>query len=172
MSRRKKRIDPRQLSLDFDRKLLDEYRVLKEEILNHHEIPPAKSAQSWEEDCIEIAAACKRAIKESGLSREQVVESINEYYGWPPKPTEKNEKSLSIHMFNHYLSKPTEYPIPAYYMYAIHRITGSLEPCRSYADAEKARVISGEEVRELALGKIDENILELQRLRRELRGMR
>jgi hypothetical protein len=119
-----------------------------------------KQGNSFEEDCIEMARAVKLALKKSGLSREQLVDEINSYY---------NFNKLSIHMFNHYLSKPAEYPIPGYLIYGIQRITGSLEPCRTLADSEGAKVITGDEVRQMTLGKIDENILELQRLKKELR---
>ncbi|HUU40435.1 MAG TPA: hypothetical protein VMW42_05810, partial [Desulfatiglandales bacterium] len=112
----------------------------------------------------------KRAIKQSGLSREQVVDAINEYFGWSTEAIGKNaRKPLSIHIFNHYLSKPTQYPIPSFYIYAIQHVTGSLEPCISFTAAEDAKVISGDEVRQMTIGKLDETILEMQRLKKELR---
>ena len=161
MSKKGKKIDDRQLSFDFDRSI-NEYRDLKCEIISE---PKPVESHSYHEACIEIAAALKKMQRRSGLSREQLVDGVNEYFSW-----QKSKKQLTIHMLNHYLSKPTLYPIPTYYIFAIQRVTGSLEICKMFADAEKARVISGEEVRQMALGKIDENILELQRLKRELRG--
>jgi len=53
---------------------------------------------------------------------------------------------------------------------AIKRATGSLEPLQALAEAEGAKVISKHEVRELALGKVDETIIQLQKLKKELRG--
>lgn len=166
MSKKRKRIDPNQLSFDFDKKI-DEYRTLKEEILEEGHKPSEKAFESYEEVCIQIAASIKKAIHSSGLSREQVVDEINRYFGWSDE-----KKSLSIHMFNHYLSKPVRYPIPTFYIYAIQHITKSLEPTRALAEAEDAKVISGDEVRQMAMGKLDETILQMQRLKRELRGMR
>jgi len=166
MSKKRKKVDPNQLSFDFDHKI-EQYRELKEEILQGSEASTTHC--EFEEACIEIAAAIKRAIRQSGLSREQMVDAINDYFGWPKEDT-KRGKHLSIHMFNHYLSKPSEYPIPTYYIYAIQRITGSLEPVKALAEAEGARVISGDEVRQMALGKLDEMILEMQKLKKELRG--
>lgn len=163
MSKGGKRIDPDQLAFDFDRKI-NVYRVLKEEILEAR--PAPKSFESHEEACIQIAAALKKAIRASGLSREDVVDGINDYFGW----SGNQKKRLSIHMLNHYLSKPVPYPIPAFYIYAIQHITKSLEPARDLAEAEDARVISGDEVRHMTMGKLDETILEMQRLKRELRG--
>jgi len=165
MSKKKFFIDSRQKKLDFSAKI-DAYRNLKEEILDdlsNYNTP--KQIEDFAEACIEIAVGIKRAIKTSGLSREQVVDGINEYFGDTKKP-------LSIHIFNHFLSKPDKYPIHAAYLFAIQHITGSLEPIRVIAGAEDAQVISGTEVRQMALGKLEETIVEMQKLKKELRGGR
>ena len=49
-------------------------------------------------------------------------------------------------------------------------MTGSLAPARALVEPLDARIITGVEVRQMALGKLDETILEMQRLKRELRG--
>lgn len=163
MSKRKKLLDPRQKELDFSQKL-EAYETLREEI--HQTIAEGKESvkpiESCDEACVEIAAAVKRAIRKSNLSREQIVDAINAYFGGTAKP-------LSIHMFNHYLSKPAEYPLPAYLLFPIMRITGSLEPIQPFAEAEDARVITGGEERALALGKLDATITEMQRLKKEIK---
>lgn len=176
MSKAKKRLDNNQLSIfDYDAQI-NEYVALKTEILKKNETPAPPQAHSWEEACVEIAAACKSAIKKSGLSRELVVDAVNLYFGWSTPRTitdthgRTQHKGLSIHMFNHYLSKPSEYPLPAYLIFAIQNVTGSLAPCKVFAEAENAKVASGDEVRQMTLGKIDDNILELQRLKKEFRG--
>lgn len=169
MSKRVKKIDPGPLSFDFDRHIR-EYTDLKNALMSGNDRTQGP-AESYEEACIEIAASIKGAIRETNLSREELVDAINDYFGWPRKETKKG-KYLSIHMFNHYLSKPVEYPIPTFYIYAIQHITRSLIPAMSLAEAEGARVISGDEVRQMAVGKLDETILEMQRLKRDLRGRR
>lgn len=180
MSKRKRKFDNRQLSLfDYDIKI-DEYVKLKEEILNSPDKQIQDEAQSWEEHCIEIAAGIKRGIKQSGIPRKAIPDLVNNYFGWPDSEEykklttaeKKGVKHLSIEMFNHYLSKPSDYPIPSYYIYAIQHVTRSLEPCRSFADAEDARVISSDEVRQMRIGKLDETIIEMQRLKKELRVKR
>ena len=169
MSRRSKKIDPRQLSFDFDRHI-QEYTDLKDTLISSsYEKKPA--VESYEEICIEIAASIKRAIRKTNLSREQMVDAINDYFGWPKEETKKG-KHLSVHIFNHYLSKPIQYPIPLFYIYAIQHITKSLMPTISLAEAEDAQVISGDEVRQMAIGKLDETILEMRKLKRELRDRR
>jgi hypothetical protein len=160
-----KKIDPNQLSINFD-KHIEDYTHLKEEILSIKTNPPQN--QSCEEACIEIAVAVKRAIRQTNLSREQMVDAVNDYFGWP-RESKIETKHLSIHMFNHYLSKPAEYPIPAFYLFAIQRITESLELAQCLAEAEEAKVISKGEVRQWALGKLDETIIEMQQIKKELR---
>lgn len=168
MSKRKKRIDTGQLSFEFDKKI-DEYINLRKDILTPHP-PQPHISHSWEEDCIETAASAKRAIKQSGMSRDEVVDAVNSYYGWHSPAGTKTGKALSIHMFNHYLSKPTRYHMPAYLIFAIQHVTGSLSISEAHAAAEDARVITGNEVRQMTLGKLDETIIEMQRLKKELRG--
>jgi len=179
MSKARKRLDvnaKRQLNLfDYDAKI-EEYVQLKTEILKD-KTPAPRQAHSWEEACVELAAACKAAVKQSGLSRDQVVDRINEYFGWEKnrdqKSADRDQKTkgeLSIHMFNHYMSKPSEYPLPSYLIFAIQSVTGSLIPCKCLASAENAKVISNDEVKHYTIGKIDDNILELQKLKKELRG--
>ena len=173
MSNSKKRLDENQTTIFEFNARIDEYLSLKQEILSAPK--PAQKKSSWEEECIEVAASIKQAIKQSGMSREEVVDAINDYYGWSAQSAESKEqsgkdKSLSIHMLNHYLSKPAEYPIPAYLIFAIQNITKSISPSALFAEAEDAQVISGDEKRALTLGKLDETIQEMQKLKRELRG--
>ena len=120
----RKKIDPNQLCFDFDRHI-EEYRGLKEKLLTCNNKDGGTHIENWEEGCIAQAAAIKKAIRQSNMSREQVVDAINDYFGWPKADPGKG-KHLSIHMINHYLSKPVEYPIPAFYLYAIQHITKSL----------------------------------------------
>jgi len=164
MSKGRKRIEnPNQLKLDFEH-TIETYQAVREEALDACQKPQTtKHIENRDEACVEIAVACKRAIRQSGLSREQAVDAINEHFG---------DKKLSIHMFNNYLSKPIRYPIPSFYIYAIQHVTDSLEPTQALAESMDARVISGAEVRQMNLGKLDETILEMQRLKKELRGSR
>lgn len=166
MSKKGKKLEGQLSIFDYDSRI-EKYTSLRSEIIEqaHEEKRPS---HSWEEDCIEIAAAIKKAIKKSGKSREQIVDAVNNYYGI--EGSGKKSKSVSIHMLNHYLSKPVEYPIPSYLIFAIQRITKSLGPCRVFADAEDAQVISGDEIRQIKIGKLDDALSQIQRLKRELKG--
>jgi len=167
MSKKRKKIDPNQLTFNFSfKERVDAHLKEKSDILGAiHTVKPTKTIESFDEASIELAVAIKKAIRQSGMSRETVVDEINTYFGW-----NKKGKSLSIHMFNHYLSKPAKYPIPAPILYAIQHITGSLEPCRSLAEAEGGEVITHDEKNELVLGKMEMAIYDMQKLRRELKG--
>ena len=169
MSKQQKRIDPRQMALDFDNRI-DVYAALKEEIMGGAPVAD-KCVETHEEACIQVAAAIKTAIRHSGMSREQLVDAINGYFGWDQEKG-KAGKRLSLHMLNHYLSKPVQYQIPAFYIFAVQAVTQSLEPVRAFAEAAGARVISGDEVRHMTMGKLDATILEMQKLKRELRCQR
>jgi uncharacterized protein YlzI (FlbEa/FlbD family) len=168
MGKRKKNIDPQQKNLPLDETIAAYQEAgenILEEVVNPRQVA---TIESYQEACIQIAIATKKAINKSGLSREQVADKINDYFGW----IGSKDKKRSIHIINHYLSKPTEYPIPAYLLFPIMYITGSLEPIVPLAEAMDAKIISGAEVRELRLGKLDELISQTQKLKREIKGGR
>lgn len=181
MAKKRQRIDPNQLELNFkfDRaSQIEQICRLKEEILSS---PPTiqKSPARWEEDCIELAAAAKRAARQSGMSREEIVDKINELYGWisvddlekkQGGKKKKSQKHLSYPMINHHLSKPIEYPMPGYLLYAIQRVTRSLQIANTLAEDIGGDTISKEEKTDLALGKLELSISEMQKLKRELKG--
>ncbi|MCF8112795.1 MAG: hypothetical protein K9K21_02960 [Desulfotignum sp.] len=176
MSKRKEKIDPNQMEFDWDfpsklEKVLHARMELQDRVAAG---PPKRHQTENEFDlCVLLAAGVKRAITDSCLSREQVVDAINQYFGRNPEDAVKNDGTcrnpLTIHMFNKYLSKPAECPIPAYYLFAIHHVTKSLEPARVLVDAEDARIATGSEIRQLALGKLEEHIVEINRLKKEIK---
>ena len=176
MSKQREKIDPRQMEFDWDfpsklEKVLEERRQLQEKVIQG---PPKTRFTENEFDlCVALAAACKRAINEANLSMEQVVDGINAYFGRSEEAAKEDEPScrnpLSLHMLRKYMSKPAEAPIPAYYLFAIHHLTESLEPAKVFVEAEDARVATGDEIRQLSLGKLEEHIVEINKLKKELR---
>lgn len=123
-----------------------------------------------------VAAGIKRAIKQSGLSRAQVVDKINDYFGrskagaHADDPTCRNP--LTIHRFNNYLSKPHSNPIPAYYLFPIHHITRDLEPIRVIAEPEGAQIATSEDIRHIILGKLEDHMVELRKMKKQLKDRR
>jgi len=122
----------------------------------------------------EIVAGIKKAIRESDLSRDQVVDGVNAFFTRSAEGTETDPPScrrpLTLNMLNKYICKPDEAPIPAYYLVAIMYVTESLEPASALVEPMGARVVDRYEARQLALGKIDQNISELQQLKKHLKG--
>jgi len=166
--------DPNQLPLDFSAQV-DAYVEVRSEILEAIEAAPAGvSSENEFEACIEIAVAVKSAYREAHLSREQLLDGINAYFGRSDAGAKAEpptcRKPLSLDILNNYLSKPAEYPLPAYLLYAIHHVTGSLEPAKVILAAEGAQVATAREVRLMQLGKLEETLAEMQQLRRELKG--
>ena len=127
-------------------------------------------AMGIDDACQEIAVAIKQGLRRSGLSREQLVDQVNEYFGLNDEDQE-GRRPLSIHMLNHYLSKATEYPLPAYLLIPIITIIGSFEPVRIIAEAAGGRVISEADVRLMNVGKLVTTIKEMKKLQRELTGV-
>ena len=172
----KRKIDPRQMTFNFSfEKKIESYIEATQEIQEAISTPPAapEPMECEFEASVEIAAAIKRAIRETNMSRDQVVDAINIYFGRSLKAANDDppgsRKPLTIHMLNNYLSKPAEYPIPAYYLYAVHHVTGSLEPAATIVAPEGGKIATGEELRQMALGKLEENITEMRKLKRQLK---
>jgi hypothetical protein len=72
-------------------------------------------------------------------------------------------------MLNHYLSKPVEYPMPAYLLIPIMNIIKSFEPAQTIVQPAGGRVISAAEVRHMKLGELEIAIAEMNKLKRELK---
>lgn len=160
MSKLPPKIDPAQAAFDFSARV-ESYIQAKSGLLDAVETSdPRPAIESSAEVCIEIAGACKRAIRRSGLSREQLLDKIQDLYG----------TKLSPHMLNHWLSKPAQYPMPAHILLAIALITEDLAPLAALAEPIGARVITKSEIRQLTLGQLDQTITEMQRLKRRLKG--
>ena len=179
MSKRKEKIDPNQLEFDWDfpsklEKVLQERADIQDHIISGP--PKAKQTENEFEVCVMLAAGIKKAITESELSRDQVVDLINEYFGRTKEGADSEDplcrNPLTINMFNNYLSKPAECPIPAYYLFAIHNVTGSLEPARVFVEAEDAKIATGGEIRQMALGKLEDHLTEIKKLKKEIKCQR
>jgi len=176
MAKRQTKIDKNQMSFDLSySQQVDRYVEAKAEIheaIQH--VAVAAPVENEFEACIEIAAAIKKAVRDSGLSREQLVDAINEYFGRTVEGADADpptcRKPLTINQLNHYLSKPVDYPFPSYYLYAVHAVTGIIEPAATIIAAAGGQVATEEEVRLLQLGKLEQTLDELRKLRSELKG--
>jgi len=149
--------DPNQLSLDlnFKQTIAGTARAIRESLdpqtvayLKHNDIGA----------CHIIALSIKAALADTGMGRDELVDRINGYFcrtaaGHQADPPECL-KPLTSHQLNNYLSKPTAYRLPAYYLYAICHVLDTLEPIRGIAAAMGAEVISREDAQLLHLVKL------------------
>lgn len=166
MTKKKKYLDACQSCLDFDTPI-ETYIQLREHILSETAHQVQSKNLGYEEYCIELAVAIKKTIRGSGMSKEHVVDAVNDYFGWPRND---GRKSLSIHMLNNYLCKPTEYTIPTPIIHAVQRICKSLEPIMAMAEIEDGRFITREELNTFTLGKIESLLTEVQNLKKTFRS--
>jgi hypothetical protein len=154
-------------------RLLEEKREIHKAIHGRYNRPKVHQ-EYFDEDCIELAAAVKCAIRDCGKSRLEMVDAVNRHYGWPTTSeveamTERPADHLSLHMFNHYLSKPTEYRMPGGMLFAIIRITGSLTPLAGMAECVGGDVVTRAERDDLILGKAEQAQYELSQLTRRIK---
>jgi hypothetical protein len=179
MSKRNEKIDPNQMEFDWDfpsklEKVLQERADIQDRVILGP--PKAKQTENEFEVCVVLAAGIKKAIDESELGRKQIPDLINEYFGRTDDGAKEDDplcrNPLTLHMLNNYLSKPAECPIPAYYLFAIHHITESLEPAKVFVEAEGAKIATGGEIRQMAIGKLEEHLVEIKKLKKELKGRR
>lgn len=128
-----------------------------------------RTERSRAEFYVEAAAACKRAIRHSGMSRDQIVDRINE--NWAPLEEEiadpDRKPSLTKAMLDNYLSKPVACRLPAWLIFAVCEVTGSLEPLAVQAENLGASLISADEKDELTLGKLEAQLRAGALLKRE-----
>ena len=77
MTKTSKKLDTNQATFDFDTPI-EAYSRLRDEILNAP--GPLCTVESYEETAIELASIVKATIRESGLSREQLVDANQQVF--------------------------------------------------------------------------------------------
>lgn len=156
--------DKKQMLLPFEYK-----ERVKELMRQHDEIgrdlnnvvdqgPESACGENEEELCNEVAAALKADLRESGMSRDELLDKVNAFLGRTEEGYKKEacKKPMTLNMLNNYMSKPSEYPLPSHFQYAFNKIFGSFRIQNTIVGAMKAQVISGEDIRRLTLMKIRE----------------
>jgi hypothetical protein len=166
MSNKGKKLDG-QASFDWEKRI-DEYVERKAEIFDACYEKPKASGLSIKEADEAIAVSIKRSLRRSGFSREQLLDRINEFYGLTDDG-DGGRKPLSLNMLNNYLGKYGEYHIPAYLLIPIIMTLETFDPVQAIVEPSGARVISESEVKMMNLGKLENTISEMQRLKRELK---
>jgi hypothetical protein len=135
--------------------------------------PSTDGRESEAEFHIELAVACKKAITDSGMSREEVVDRINEYFGRPTGEDDKSDRRghgpLTINMLNNYFSdSKLESPLPTRVVRGICVVTGNSGPAEVFLSGLGFKVIDAGEQTDLLLGKLESESRELAKIRRDL----
>jgi len=174
MARRRNTPDPNQMALDFqfEKRITDLVNITRE-LQDAYDQPAGLGASNDFEACNLLAASVKKAIDKSGLSRADAVDRINAYLGRTEEKAAKNPKEcfkpLTLNMLNNMLAKPTEYKMPAVLLFAIHHVTGSLEPARCFAEAEGGAVVTAAERQRLNLLKVQDLMDQVKQAQTELK---
>ncbi|MDA8138018.1 MAG: hypothetical protein M0036_05125 [Desulfobacteraceae bacterium] len=157
MSRGSKRLDPNQMQFDFDfDQRVEHYVEARLQIAEAIDVgTQPRTFENELELTIEIAMAAKQSIKEWGGSREQLVDGVNAYFGRSAEGVQADPPTCRN-------------PMPAYLLVAIQSVTKHLHPANLIVSYEGAQVATGAELRQMTLGKLEETLLEMRRLKREL----
>lgn len=110
--------------------------------------------------CQEIGVAMKQELRGLGISREEFCDLVNEYLGRTAERYKQTpplcRKPLTKTMLDKMISDPVQYPLDSYYLYAFHHVTGGFGVVNAILGATGARVVSGEDLRKIALIKAQE----------------
>lgn len=117
----------------------------------------------------EIAIALKKELRASGISREEFVDRINEYLGRTEERYKEKlcRKPLSKPTLDKMISSPRDYPIDCYYLFAIQHVLG-FGIINAILGAEGAQVVSGDDLRKIALLKAQEFRAKAQKLEKNI----
>ena len=123
-------------------RILEETRPKKDSIDNEFEL------------CHELAAALKLEIEQSGMSRPQFCDRVNEYLGRTQDRYEKRpslcRRPLTLHTLNKMISNPVQYSINAYYLFAFQHVLGGFGVIGAIVGAKGAKVVTGPDIRRIA----------------------
>ncbi len=168
--------DPNQMLLDLQfKKKFNSFLEATKEMYEPLEIK--KDSEFLEHNdlaaCFCVASSIKKSIRQSGYSRAEIVDLINEYFNRTEKGATEEPpaclKPLTISMFDSYLSKPTQYRIPAYYLFAIQSVCNTLDPSKIFVEAMGGEVITSEESQQLTIAKVQDAQRKLKVLEKELK---
>ena len=162
--------DPNQLGFDFEAKI-EEFTELGQEILEYRRPTikpdaPCESFDSVAEFHIEVAAMLKGAIRDAGLSREEVLDRYNKY--WGATDADDAHRPMSIHVLNNHLSKPAENPPPMRLVWGIVAVTQHADIPMMFAHLIHHKLISLRQFMLMRLGEIHEISARVSAKKRQL----
>ena len=153
--------------------VMKEYKAVGEALGNMIEIGPVQhEVESEFELCQEIAVALKQELRTFGLSREEFCDQVNEYLGRTPERYEQNpplcRSPLTKATLDKMISDPIGHPIHSYYLFAFQHVFGGFGVVNAIIGSKGAKVVTGEDLRKIALIKAQEFRQRAQNLEKSL----
>jgi len=116
-----------------------------------------------------IKAAMNRAAKRCGLSREQIVDKMNEIAAMGGFRLNKNARALSLDVLEKWLNPVERDYVPSHNaLHVFMMATGDSEPLRVAAGIQGFELVGGEDLKILKAAKIEREIQDLKRQKRRL----
>jgi len=116
-----------------------------------------------------LKAAMNRAAKRCGLSREQIVDRMNEIAGMGGFRLNKNARSLTLDMLEKWLNPVERDYVPSHNaLHVFMAAIGDPEPLQVMAAIQGFDLIGGEDRKILKAAKIEREIANLKRQKRRL----
>ncbi|WP_321495601.1 hypothetical protein [uncultured Desulfobacter sp.] len=137
----------------------DEYKKMDQTLRDIIKDKPARPGVEDEyELCQEIGVALMQEIRESGMSRDDFADKVNEFFGRTEERYALKEcrKPLTKADVDKWISDSANRPLHGYYLFAFQHVLGGFGVTNSIVGAKGGQVMSQEERRLLALAQIGE----------------
>ncbi len=116
-----------------------------------------------------IKAAMNRAAKRCGLSREQIVDKMNEIAAMGGFRLNRNARTLSLDVLEKWLNASERDYVPGHNaLHVFMAATGDAEPLRVAAGVQGFELVGGDDLKILKAAKIEREIANLKRQKRRL----
>ncbi len=165
-----KHVDERQITLDFERSVDDCITTMSEMAVQTAEIQTDTAPEDLiidvDELYTELAIECKRAIREAGMSVEQVCAAVNMVFTFGPGETTVHPASLAV--MRNYLSKPTTNRLPIWVVLGICVVTSNHSPIDALIRRLGLTVIDSREQLHLTLGVLNDKFREIGAAKRKV----
>ncbi|MCP3942192.1 MAG: hypothetical protein GY710_12000 [Desulfobacteraceae bacterium] len=151
-----------------------EYKKVDQALQDIIQVGPDRPAIENEfELCQELAIALKQELRESGMSRDQFCDGVNEFLGRTEKDYAQNpplcRKPLTKTSVDKMISDPTNYLIHAYHLFAFQHVLKGFGITNTIIAAKGGRVMSEEDQKLFTRAKIGELKTQLMQFEKELR---
>lgn len=119
-----------------------------------------------------VKAAMKEALDQTPLSRIEVVEDINRLARAEGLTTNGRRKEVTEALLDKWVAPSAANDVPIKYLPIFCYVTGSLDPLVALAAPLGASVIDRDDAELLRLAKIEEEIIELRRRKKQIQAGR